>query len=51
MANDKYELIGEPSIDGLRRIRALRDIGNSVKAGDVGGWVESDKILSFLGDA
>ena len=30
----------------LYRIRALRDISDDVKAGDVGGWVESEFNLS-----
>ena len=35
----------------LRRIRALRDIPRyNVKAGDLGGWVESEKNLSQEGD-
>ena len=46
----KYELTGETK-DGLRRIRALRDIPRWwVKAGDLGGWVESESNLSHDGD-
>ena len=42
----KYELTNE-SLNGLCRIRALRDIPrHGVKAGDLGGWVESEKNLS-----
>lgn len=45
----KYELIEEEilTIDGhtLHRIKALRDFGK-VHAGDVGGWIESEKNLS-----
>jgi len=49
--NRKYELTSETKeVDGaiLHRIRALRDFGN-VKAGDVGGWVESESNLSHYG--
>ena len=46
----KYELTNE-SLDGLYRIRALRDIPRyGVKAGDLGGWVESEKNLSQDGE-
>ena len=31
----------------LHRIRALRDIGSEIKAGDLGGFVESEGNLSF----
>ena len=35
----------------LHRIRALRDIGKKVKAGELGGFVESERNLSFeVGD-
>ena len=45
---NKYELI--PSdIEGLFRIKALKDF-NDVKKGDIGGYVESEKNLSQLGD-
>ena len=50
----KYELtdIGHPHVLGLHRIRALRDIPVvGVKAGDLGGWVESEKNLSQHGDS
>ena len=50
----KYELTDEKIIiDGttLYRIRALRDIGDCVKAGDLGGFVESDKNLSHSGSS
>ena len=44
----KYELT--PSdIEGLFRIKALKDF-NDVKKGDIGGYVESEKNLSQLGD-
>ena len=45
----KYEFTGETkNIDGhiLYRIRALRNIhcdGWRIRAGDLGGWVESEK--------
>lgn len=49
----KYEFIGEPFCwEGveLRRIRALADIpGTSVKAGDVGGFLQSESNLSHQG--
>ena len=46
--DNKYELI--PSdIEGLFRIKALKDF-NYVKKGDIGGYVESEKNLSQLGD-
>ena len=44
----KYELTTEKkTVDGvkLRRIRALKGFG-CVKAGDLGGWLESEKNLS-----
>ena len=48
----KYELTDE-TIEHcghtLHRIRALRDFGD-VKAGDLGGWVESEANLSHEGD-
>ena len=48
----KYELFGEPNAQGLRRIRALRDIPQwDVKAGDFGGWVEAERNLSQDCDA
>lgn len=53
MANEKYEItdIAHEQYPFLHRIRALRDIGEEVKAGDLGGFVESETNLSFgLGD-
>jgi len=50
----KWEFTGETKSwcdITLRRIRALVDIGASVKAGDVGGWLEADAALSQDGDA
>ena len=53
----KYEFTGETkNIDGhiLHRIRALRDIycgGWRIRAGDLGGWIESEKNLSQEGNA
>jgi hypothetical protein len=47
----KYEFTGETQTwDGrtLHRIRALRDFGE-VKAGDLGGWLESEGNLSHRG--
>ena len=47
----KYELTDETR-DGLRRIRAVRDIPRwNVRAGDLGGWLESEANLSQFGDA
>ena len=46
----KYELTNETkAVNGknLFRIRALRDFG-TVKAGDLGGWVESESNLAQL---
>lgn len=50
-AQRKYEFTGEAKEFGghtLHRIRAVRDFDNEachVKAGDLGGWIESDKNL------
>ena len=49
----KYELTSETKvINGveLHRIKALKSFGN-IKEGDLGGWIESEKILSQDGDA
>ena len=44
----KYELI--PSLsEELYRVKALRDF-NDVKKGDIGGYIQSEKNLSQLGD-
>ena len=47
--NDKYEItdIHHEQYPFLRRIRALRDIGEEVKAGALGGFVEHEGNLSF----
>lgn len=47
--NAKYEItdIAHEKYSFLHRIRALRDIGSEVKAGDLGGFVESESNLSF----
>lgn len=47
--NTKYEITDIPheKYPFLHRIRALRDIGHDVKAGDLGGFVESESNLSF----
>ena len=52
MKNDKYEItdITHEKYPFLHRIRALRDIGNDVKAGDLGGFVESEENLSYEKD-
>ena len=49
MSNTKYEItdIAHEKYPFLHRIRALRDIGSEVKAGDLGGFVESESNLSF----
>lgn len=49
MANQKYEITGitHEKYPFLCRIRALRDIGPTVKAGDLGGFVEHENNLSF----
>ena len=47
--NAKYEITGiaHEKYPFLHRIRALRDIGSEIKAGDLGGFVESEGNLSF----
>ena len=47
--NKKYEItdIAHEKYPFLHRIRALRDIGSEVKAGDLGGFVEGEGNLSF----
>lgn len=52
----KYEFTGETKTIEindkqieLKRIRAIRDFGD-VKAGGVGGWIESEKNLSHDGE-
>ena len=47
-SNKKYEItdITHEKYPFLHRIRALRDIGSEVKAGDLGGFVESESNLS-----
>lgn len=47
--NQKYEIIGVPHTiyPFLHRVRALRDIGDKVRAGDMGGFVESERNLSI----
>ena len=47
--NAKYEItdIAHEKYPFLHRIRALRDIGSEVKTGDLGGFVESERNLSF----
>lgn len=46
--NQKYEITDIPheQYPFLHRIRALQDIGEKVKAGDLGGFVESESNLS-----
>lgn len=53
MVNQKYEItdIAHEKYPFLHRIRALRDIGSGVKAGDLGGFVECIENLSYdIGD-
>lgn len=47
-SNLKYEItdITHEEYSFLRRIRALRDVGDQVKAGDLGGFVESESNLA-----
>lgn len=49
MTNQKYEIIDivHEKYPFLHRIRALRDIGKDVKAGELGGFVEYEGNLSF----
>lgn len=56
--NKKYELTGETLLDDgvkLHRIRAVRDFtlcnGATVRAGELGGWLENDGNLSHLDSA
>ena len=53
MPNPKYEItdIAHTQYPFLHRIRALQDIGEKVKAGDLGGFVESESNLSTEDDA
>jgi len=50
--NEKYEIteIAHEEYPFLHRIRALQDIGEDVKAGDLGGFVESENNLSTEDD-
>ena len=50
--NEKYEItdIAHEKYPFLHRVRALRDIGSEVKAGDLGGFVESESNLSTEDD-
>lgn len=49
MTNQKYEItdIVHEKYPFLHRVRALRDIGKDVKAGELGGFVEHEGNLSF----
>jgi len=48
-SNKKYIItdIAHEKYPFLHRIRALQDIGSDVKAGDLGGFVESESNLSY----
>ena len=51
---NKYELTDNTRMfcgHTLHQIRYLRDIGDSIKAGDLGGWIEKEENLSQYGDA
>ena len=47
--NKKYEItdFAHPDYPKLHRILALRDVGQDVKAGDLGGYVENEDNLSY----
>ena len=47
--NGKYEItdFAHPENPKLHRILALRDVGQDVKAGDLGGYVENEDNLSY----
>ena len=50
----KYEFTGETKVHlgvTLKRIKALIDVSLGVKAGDIGGWIESEANLSHSGNA
>ena len=53
MSEWRYELTDErhPADDRLRRIRALCYVRPGVRAGDLGGYVESESNLSHSGSA
>lgn len=48
--NTKYKItdIAHPEYPKLHRIKALCDIGQFVKAGELGGYVEKEENLSFV---
>ena len=52
--NQKYELLQSDTVQHfghtLYRVRALRDIGDIVKAGDLGGYIEAESNLDVAGD-
>ncbi len=54
MNEKKYELVEKIYFQDLKkdlwRIRALRNFG-SIKAGDIGGWIESESNLSHYGNS
>lgn len=53
MENKKYEFTGETRlVDGrtLHRIRAIITFSH-VEAGEIGGWIETERNLSVSGDA
>ena len=49
----KYEMTDNTQVvngETLTQIRALRDIGDHTKAGDLGGWIAEEYTLSSFGD-
>lgn len=48
ISNQKYEItdMAHEEYPFLHRIRALRDICGEIRAGDIGGFVESESNLS-----
>lgn len=55
MINDKYQLLKDDTKktkDGITvyRIKALKDIGDKVRAGDLGGYIQSEANLSTSGE-
>ena len=53
MSEKKYEItkIAHPQYPWLHRIRALRDVRENVRAGDLGGFVQSEENLSHEGQS
>ena len=47
----KYEFTGETNEQGLKRIRAVRDVRPGVRAGDLGGWIADERNLDHGGES